>query len=75
MQYYMEFDKDHRDESRFWDHTFPQAEFDKSNKKYKATADKKRHEELFEEEDMMIVYLSRGIILTERVPTEPLYQD
>jgi len=35
----MEFNKESRDESRFWDHTFPQAEFDKSNKKYNAIAD------------------------------------
>ena len=25
----MEFDEDHQDELRFWDHTFPQAEFAK----------------------------------------------
>jgi len=24
--YYIEFNEDHRDDSRFWDHTFPQAE-------------------------------------------------
>ena len=47
---------------------------EKSNKKYKAAADKKRLEKLFEEEDMMI-HLSREIIATERVPTEQLYQD
>ena len=28
-QQYMEFDEDRRGESRFWDHTFPQAEFAK----------------------------------------------
>ena len=32
---------------------------EKSNKKYKATADKKRREEFFEKEDMKIVYLGR----------------
>ena len=48
---------------------------EKSNKKYKITADKKRREKLFEEEDMMMVYLSREIIPSERVPTEQLYQD
>ena len=26
-QYYIEFNEDRRGESRFWDHTFPQAEF------------------------------------------------
>ena len=51
-QHYMKFNEDQWDESRFWDHTFSWAEFDKSNKKYKATADKKRHEELFEEEEI-----------------------
>ena len=55
-QHYMEFNEDHRDESRFWVHTFSQAKFDKSNKKYKATADKKRREKLFEDKDMMMVY-------------------
>ena len=64
MQHYMEFDEDYRDESRFWDHIFPQAEFDKSNKKYKATADKKRREKLFEEKDMIMVYLRKGKIST-----------
>ena len=34
-QQYMKFDEDHRDESRYWDHTFSQAKFDQSNKKYK----------------------------------------
>ena len=63
-QHYMEFDEDHRDESRFWDHTFSQAEFDKANKKYKVTADKKRREKLFEEKDMVMVYLRK-----ERIPT------
>jgi len=47
----MEFNEDRRGESRVWDHTFPQAKFDKFNKKYKATADKKRREKLFEEKD------------------------
>ena len=64
MQHYMEFNEDRQGESRFWDHTFPRAEFtyndmahgskgfsltlkgldfvEKSNKKYKVTADKKR---------------------------------
>ena len=64
MQHYMKFDEDHRNESRFWNHTFPQAEFDKSNKKYKATADKKSLERLFEEKDMIMIYLRRGRILT-----------
>ena len=27
-QYYMKFNEDRQDESRFWDHTFSQAEFD-----------------------------------------------
>jgi len=30
-QQYMEFDEDRRGESRFWDHTFPQAEFAKGD--------------------------------------------
>ena len=47
---------------------------EKSNKKYNATADKKRKEKLFEEEDMMM-HLSREIIPAERVPTEQIYQD
>ena len=55
----MKFNEDRRSESRFWDHIFPQAEFDKSNKKYKATADKKRRKKLFEDKDMMMVYLRR----------------
>jgi len=62
-QHYMEFNENRQGESRFWDHTFPQAEFDKFNKKYKAITDKKRQEKLFEEKDMMI-YLRRG-----RIPT------
>ena len=63
-QHYMELNEDRRGESRFWDHTFSQAEFsynsiahgstgfshslkgidfvEKSNKKYKASTDKKR---------------------------------
>jgi len=32
---------------------------EKFNKKSKVTADKKRREKLFEEEDLMMVYLSR----------------
>jgi len=63
-QHFMEFDEGHRDESRFWDHIFPQVEFDKFNKKYKATADKKRRAKFFEEKDMMMVYLRRGKIPT-----------
>jgi len=62
----MKFNEDRRSESRFWDHTFPQAEFDKSNKKYKVTADKKRWEKLFEEKNMMMVYLRRGRIPTSK---------
>ena len=60
----MEFDEDHRDESRFQDRTFSQAEFDKSNKKYNTTTDKKMRKKLFEEKDMMMAYLKRG-----RIPT------
>ena len=71
----MELNKDRRDESIFWDLTFPQAEFDKFNKKYKAIVDKKRWEKLCEEKDMMMVYLRRGRILIERVPTKQLYPD
>jgi len=37
---------------------------DKSNAKYKKTTDKKRREKLFEEEDIVMVYLRR-----ERIPT------
>ena len=48
---------------------------EKSNKKYKAAADKKRGEKLFKEEDMMMVYLRREKILVERVPTEQPYPD
>jgi len=48
---------------------------EKSNKKYKTTADKKRREKLYEEEDMMKVYLRRERTLVERVPTEQLYPD
>ena len=61
-QHYMKLDR--RDELRFWDQIFPQAEFDKSNKNYKATAEKKKQEKLFEEKDMMMAYLER-----ERIPT------
>ena len=63
MQHYMEFNEDHRG-LRFWDHTFSQVEFDKSNKKYKAITDRKRQEKLFEEKDMMMVYLRRERIST-----------
>jgi len=45
---------------------------EKSNKKYMAATDKKRREKLFEEEDMMIVYLKSYKITTKRVPTEQL---
>ena len=41
---------------------------EKSNKKYKATADKKRRKEFFEEEYMKIVYLKR-----ERISTKSPY--
>ena len=61
--YYMKCDEDHRDESRFWDHTFTQTEFDKSNKKYKATADMWR-EKLFDKKNIMMIYLRR-----RRIPT------
>ena len=37
---------------------------EKTNKKYKATAEKKRREKLFEKEDTVMVYLRR-----ERTPT------
>jgi len=37
---------------------------EKFNKKYKVTADKKRREKLFEEEDTMIIYLRREKIST-----------
>ena len=60
----MEFNKDSREESRFCDHTFSKTEFNKSNKKYKAIADKKRREKLFEEKDMIMIYLRK-----ERIPT------
>ena len=43
-QHYMEFYEDHWDKSRYLDHTFPQAEFDKYNKKHEANLDKKRRE-------------------------------
>ena len=46
---------------------------EKSNKKYKAIADKKRRVEFFEEEDMTVVYLGREIISTKRVPIMQLY--
>ena len=58
-QHCMEFDEDHQDESRFRDHTFFKVEFDKSNKKYKATANKKMREILFEEKDIRMVYLRK----------------
>ena len=45
----------------------------KSNKKYKVVADKKRQEKLFEEEVMMMAYLSKEIISAERVPIKQLY--
>ena len=41
-----------------------QLKIEKTNKKYKAATDKKRREKLFEEEDMMTVYLRR-----DRIPT------
>ena len=85
-QHYMKFNKDRQGESRFWNHTFSQAEFvynsmdhgstgfprklkridfvENSNKKYKTAADKKRQEKLFEEEDVMMIYLRK-----ERIPT------
>ena len=47
----------------------------KSNKKYKVAADKKRRDKLFEEEDMMIVYLRRERISAERVSFKQLYPD
>ena len=46
---------------------------EKFKKKYKTAVDKKRREKLFEEEDMMKVYLMRERILAERVSTEQLY--
>ena len=46
---------------------------EKSNKKYKATTDKKKLGEFFEKEDMKIVYLGRERISTERVSTRKLY--
>jgi len=58
-QHYMEFDEDHRDESRFWDHIFPQAEFDKSNNRWQ---EKHRNSS---KREMMMVYLRRRRIWTE----------
>jgi len=43
---------------------------EKFKKKYKTAVDKKRREKLFEEEDMMKMYLRREKISVERVPTE-----
>ena len=37
MEYYMEFNEDHRGESKFWDHTFPQAEFAYNNMDHGST--------------------------------------
>jgi len=48
---------------------------EKSNDKYKAAADKKKREKLFEEADMIKVYLKRERISYERVTTEQLYSD
>ena len=52
-----------------------QLKIEKTNKKYKATADKKRREKLFEKEDIMIMYLRRERISTKRIPTEQLNPD
>jgi len=52
-----------------------QLKIEKTNKKYKATTDKKRREKLFKKEDMMMVYLKRERIPTERVPIEQLNPD
>jgi len=55
-------------------HTQKEVDFvEKSNKKCKAAADKKRRVKFFEEEDMMM-YLKRRIP-AERVHTEQLYPD
>ena len=43
---------------------------EKSSKKYKTTAGKKRREKLFEEKNMIMLYLKRERISAERVPTE-----
>jgi len=48
---------------------------EKSIMKYNVAADKKRREKLFEEEDMMMVYLRREAIPVKRVPTEQPYLD
>ena len=48
---------------------------EKTNKKYKTVVDKKRREKIFEEGDMVMVYLRRERILAEIVPTENLYPD
>ena len=44
-------------------HEEVQLKIEKTNKKYKVTAEKKRREKLFEEEDMMIYFKK------ERIPT------
>jgi len=46
---------------------------EKHNKKYKIAVDKKRQEKLFEEENMMMMYLRIEGIPAERVITEQLY--
>ena len=47
---------------------------EKINKKYKMTADKKRREKLFDEEDMIMVYLRRENP-NLKSPTKQLYPD
>ena len=56
-------------------HEEVQLKIAKTNKKYKASAHMKRREKLFKKEDMMMVYLKRERIPTERVPIEQLNPD
>ena len=52
--------------------SYTQKEVDfveKSNKKYKTTADKKRREKLFEEEDMIMMYSEEKKFLKESLPS------
>ena len=52
-----------------------QLKIEKTNKKYKTMADKKRQEKLFKEEDIMMAYLREKRIPIERVPIEKLNPD
>jgi len=59
----MEFDEDHRDESRLWDHTFLKQSLINPIRSIRQLLTR-RGEKFFEEKYMIMVYLRR-----ERIPT------